>query len=437
MCIDNVTIMNSQIKKLIVFTRFPEAGNTKTRLIPYLGAAGAAQLQKEMTEHTVRQARRAGADLEIRYTGGSLDQMRGWLGDDLDYADQGKGDLGARMEQAFDDHFKKGIQHVVVVGSDCPSNDGKNIASAFLSLESHDCVIGPASDGGYYLIGLCKAGAPAPRSRPSATVFENIDWGGEKVLEQTLSAASSLLVRQLKPLHDVDMPAEIPPRISVIIPTLNEEEHLSQTLKKVRDGFNIEVIVVDGGSTDGTGAIAKNYLECTRGRAAQQNKGAQVATGELLLFLHADTLLPDGWDWIVRKTLAEPAIALGAFAFKVLEPFPGQKFIEDTANWRSKAGGLPYGDQGLFMQKEIFEQAGGFPDQPIMEDYAFVRTLRRFGKIITVPQAAITSGRRWQQHGVFKVTVVNKLMILGYHLGISPAKLAPFYRGRIASKEPG
>jgi len=215
-----------------------------------------------------------------------------------------------------------------------------------------------------------------------------------------------------------------------VIPTLNEEAHLFQTLEQTGEGFNVETIVVDGGSTDGTRDIARNGLVCSGGRAAQQNFGADRARGELLLFLHADTLLPDRWDWIIRSTLADPSVVLGAFSFKVLESFPGQKFIEDTANWCSVFGGLPYGDQGLFLRKETFEKAGGFPDMPIMEDYAFARTLRHFGKVVTRPEAAITSGRRWQQHGVFKVTVINKLMIVGYHLGIPPEKLAAFYRRR-------
>lgn len=130
----------------------------------------------------------------------------------------------------------------------------------------------------------------------------------------------------------------------------------------------------------------------------------------------------------MRDTLSDPSISLGAFSFKVGEPFRGQRFIEAATNYRSKVWHLPYGDQGLFMRKDTFEQAGGFPDLPIMEDYAFVRTLRRFGTVFTVPQAAITSGRRWQQHGVFKVTLVNQLMIVGYHLGIPPHKLARLYR---------
>jgi len=106
----------------------------------------------------------------------------------------------------------------------------------------------------------------------------------------------------------------------------------------------------------------------------------------------------------------------------------GLRVVEDTVNWRSRARKRPYGDQGLFMRRATFEQAGGFPDMPIMEDYALVRALRRQGKIITVPEAALTSGRRWRQHGMFKVTAVNKLMILGYHLGVSLERLAAFYR---------
>jgi len=118
-------------EKLIIFTRFPVPGEAKTRLIPALGAEGAADLQREMTEHTVRQARKTGAEIEIRYTGGSQQQMLDWLGDDLQYADQGGGDLGERMTRAFQEHFDSGAQRVVIIGSDCPSNHWKNIRKSF------------------------------------------------------------------------------------------------------------------------------------------------------------------------------------------------------------------------------------------------------------------------------------------------------------------
>ncbi len=416
-------MMNST-QRLILFTRLPQPGTTKTRMIPHLGAEGAAQLQKQMTEHTVRQARKTGVPIEIRYTGGSEQQMREWLGGDLDYAEQGDGDLGERMRRTFEKHFSTRAERVVIVGSDCPSNGWKNMQEAFRALENTDCVLGPASDGGYYLIGLSRAGTEIQ------PLFEGIDWGGSDVLEQTMKAAAGLSIHQLQMLHDVDLPEDIPPKISVVIPTLNEETHLAQTLERVGEGFNVEVIVVDGGSTDGTRAIAPDCLTCSEGRAAQQNMGAKAASGELLLFLHADTILPNGWDWIVRETLSDPSVDLGAFTFKIREAFPGQKLIENATNWRSRVQQLPYGDQGLFLSKEIFDAVGGFTDIPIMEDYALVRSLRKHGRIVTAPESAVTSGRRWKQHGVFKVTLINKLMILGYHLGVPPAKLAQFYRSK-------
>jgi rSAM/selenodomain-associated transferase 2 len=259
-------------------------------------------------------------------------------------------------------------------------------------------------------------------------LFHGIDWGGEQVFEQTLKAATGLQFKLLRQLRDVDAPNDIPPRISVVIPALNEEKYLAKTLEKVRDGFNVEIIVVDGGSTDGTKKSFPDALECRDGRAAQQNMGAARAAGDLILFLHADTVLPDEWDWTIRKILADDSVALGAFTFSVRESFFGRNFIETTANRRSRIWKLPFGDQGLFMKRSVFEQLGGFPDLPIMEDYAFVRSARRLGRIVTVPEVAVTSGRRWKKHGVLKVTLINKLMILGYHLGIAPEKLARFYR---------
>lgn len=418
----HIPVVNKR-ETVIIFTRFPEAGKAKTRLIPHLGEEGAAQLQREMTEYVVKQACRACAYVEIRYTGGSPEQMRDWLGADLHYVEQGNGNLGERMERAFGEHFKGGATRVVIVGSDCPANGWENIQAAFRALDDVDCVIGPAHDGGYYLIGLNES---APH------LFDGMDWGGEKMLEQTLSAAEGLAVKTLGVLGDVDLPEDIPPRISVIIPTLNEEDHLLQAIGKARAEFNVEVIVADGGSQDRTleASVGAHVIECRQGRAAQQNAGAKAATGDILLFLHADTTLPDRWDWIVREALADPSVALGAFSFKIREQMRGLKFIEATANKRSRKGNMPYGDQGLFLRRATFEKVGGFPDFPIMEDYALVRALRSLGNVVTVPEAAITSGRRWQQHGVLKVTLINKLMIMGYHLGISPEKLARMYRAK-------
>ncbi|MDZ8118223.1 TIGR04283 family arsenosugar biosynthesis glycosyltransferase [Pontiella agarivorans] len=405
-------------ERLILFTRFPVAGKSKTRLIPALGEEGAAAFQRRMTEHTVLQAQQSGAQVEIRYTGGTEEEMQAWLGVGLQYAEQGAGDLGERMARAFQDHFDSGAERVVVIGCDCPSNHWKNIRNSFVHLKASDCVIGPAHDGGYYLIGL---------SRPMPRLFHRVDWGSARVLEQTLSLAPKQTVL-LDTLHDVDLPEDLPAKISVVIPALNEEAHLPRTLKSVRQGFHVEAVVVDGGSSDGTKQLFPDAPVCREGRACQQNLGAEKTNGELLLFLHADTELPDGWDGQIRETLADDSVALGAFSFQVRENFPGRKCIEETANWRSRVWKLPYGDQGLFMRRSVFERLGGFPAQPIMEDYAFVCAARKLGRVVTRPEAAVTSGRRWLHHGVWKVTWVNKLMILGYHLRIPPARLAAFYR---------
>ncbi len=409
--------------RLIIFTRYPAPGTTKTRLIPSLGAEGAAALQRAMTEHAVRQALRANARVEVRYEGGSAERMREWLGSDIAYVEQGAGDLGERMARAFAENFEKRPGPVLIMGADCPTNDGKNLQDAFEALKTSDCVIGPATDGGYYLIGT-KVPCPA--------LFEGIEWGSAHVLSRTRAAAEAagLSVHPLPELSDVDLPEDVPPRISVVIPTLGEEEMLSRVIGRCREGFGVEVIVADGGGADRSleAAVGARVIEVEGGRAAQQNAGAKAADGDVLLFLHADTMLPERWDWIVREALSDPTVALGAFSFKVREEIRGVKFIEQTTNQRSRGGRMPYGDQGLFLRREMFEKVGGFPDLPIMEDYAIVRALGAVGEIVTVPEAAVTSGRRWLKHGVFKVTLVNKLMIAGYHLGVAPEKLARFYR---------
>jgi rSAM/selenodomain-associated transferase 2 len=159
------------------------------------------------------------------------------------------------------------------------------------------------------------------------------------------------------------------------------------------------------------------------------NRGAAVATGEFLLFLHADTLLPPDYPALIRSTLAPPGVAGGAFAFALAGDFPGRRLIECGTNLRARRRQLPYGDQGLFVSRVLFDRVGGFPDQPIMEDYEFVQRIQRLGRVAIAPAAAVTSGRRWQRRGAVGTTLVNQLIVLGYRLGVSPARLARWYRG--------
>lgn len=191
---------------LIIFSRYPEPGKTKTRMIPALGALGAAELQREMTEHTLKTAialklfRKIG--IEVHFAGGEIQSMKEWLKEDFDYIPQASGDLGYKMRSAFERAFGLGNERVAIVGIDCPDLDQAILSKAFDSLQAHDLVLGVAEDGGYYLIGL---------NRPITQLFQNITWGTEQVLNQTKNIAQQLKldVHYLPTLADVDRPEDL------------------------------------------------------------------------------------------------------------------------------------------------------------------------------------------------------------------------------------
>ncbi len=160
----------------------------------------------------------------------------------------------------------------------------------------------------------------------------------------------------------------------------------------------------------------------------RQSCGAAQATGNVLLFLHADTLLPDNWSRVVTDTLKASGVVAGSFGFRFAEQFPGRWLVEWTTNLRSHWFQNPYGDQTQFLRRAMFEELGGFADLPIMEDYELNQRLRKVGRVVTAKTAAITSGRRWKRLGVVRTTLTNKAMIAGFHLGVCPHKLARFYR---------
>ena len=159
------------------------------------------------------------------------------------------------------------------------------------------------------------------------------------------------------------------------------------------------------------------------------------ATGDILLFLHADTLVPPNWSTVVRAALSRNRVAAGAFRFRLEGFFPGKRFVEIATNCRSSWLQLPYGDQALFLPRATFEELGGYSNLPILEDYELVRRLRSKGRIVTVAEEAIASARRWQQKGVLLTTMLNQIVIAGYHLGLAPGKLATLY-GRPQNTRP-
>ena len=222
--------------------------------------------------------------------------------------------------------------------------------------------------------------------------------------------------------------------ISIIIPVLNEAKIIKPALDRLARYSEVEVIVVDGGSQDETVAIARSLAEIiileSGGRAAQMNAGAKRASADILLFLHADTQLPDNFVDLVCQTLKSNRIIAGAFALKIGGRGRALRIVELLVKLRSRLFSLPYGDQAIFITKDNFDKAGGFAELPIMEDFEFVKRVKQLGKIAIVPATVTTSGRRWQKLGVWQTTLTNQLVILGYYLGVSPTKLARFYRSR-------
>ena len=221
------------------------------------------------------------------------------------------------------------------------------------------------------------------------------------------------------------------PRISVIVPTLNEQSCLAATLDVLPLVCGDELIVVDAGSTDGTPDIARRYTsqvyQGPRGRARQMNHGARQARGDILLFLHADTLLPaDGLE-AVRRVLQQPGTVGGAFRLRITPATPALRLVAWGTNLRSRFGGLPYGDQALFVARRVFEELGGYDDVPFMEDVRLVQALRRRGRLTILPQAVATSGRRWQRDGVLFTTVRNVVLMILYFCGVQPATLRRWY----------
>jgi rSAM/selenodomain-associated transferase 2 len=228
--------------------------------------------------------------------------------------------------------------------------------------------------------------------------------------------------------------------ISVIIPTLNEEAYLPVALRQLVDRPDVELIVVDGGSTDRTVEIAQQftpYVFVTPShRAEQMNTGARHATGDILLFLHADTfLLAGALEEIQRRIIGDGAVG-GAFDLNIDSPRRFCKFIARISSRRARMLKLPYGDQGVFVWRQVFEALGGFPKIPIMEDIAMGCRLRRAGRMTFIRSGLVTSGRRWDANGIFKTTLVNWWVTLLYFLRVSPLRLRRTYDRWLVSGNP-
>ena len=220
-------------------------------------------------------------------------------------------------------------------------------------------------------------------------------------------------------------------KLSVIIPALNEAEILGATLESVIVAPPVEVIVVDGGSQDRTVEVARQYtsqvLVSPPGRGLQQAVGARHSEGSVLIFLHADTRLPPGYQHFICEALAYPNVVFGAFCLAIHPSSPALEIIAFMANLRSRCLRLPYGDQAIFVRREAYFQVGGFKNWPIMEDVDLARRLNRVGAFKLARGYVKTSARRWQGENWIYTTLRNWSLIIRYGLGVSPDALYRHY----------
>ncbi len=438
---------------LIIFTRYPEPGKVKTRLVPALGEEGASDLHRRMAELTINTAGQVdlpGLSLQIHYDGGDSELMKGWLGAGIDLFPQGDGDLGDRMGRAFENAFSGGMQKTLIIGTDSPSITHQLLRLALFNLETSDMVLGPAVDGGYYLIGIRKQAA----AQALPGIMSGIPWGTGEVFDRTLNKAQELglKVYQTELLGDVDRPEDLPlwqeasdsensTLISVVVPTINEEDNLPALAENLATERRLETIVADGGSSDDTVRVARllssKVVNSRKGRWIQMNSGAQAASGETLLFLHADTRLPRGFSGYIRRALADPDTVAGAFRFATDLDTASMKLIEWAANMRASRLGIIYSDQALFIRADLFRELGGFPDQPVMEDYELTRRIRTRGKTVLLSHKAVSSARKWKAVGIWKLTMIHYAITGAYLMGVSPERLAGWYRRLIKNSAKG
>jgi rSAM/selenodomain-associated transferase 2 len=223
-------------------------------------------------------------------------------------------------------------------------------------------------------------------------------------------------------------------RLTIVIPVLDEAKIIVGALRALAPlrGRGAEIIVVDSGSGDGTQRLAAPFadrvLTAPRGRGAPLNAGAAAGSGDAFLFLHADTALPENADGLIAAALMRRA--WGRFDLRIAGRHPFLAVVARMINWRSRLTGIATGDQAIFVTRKAFAAVGGFPELPLMEDIAMSRRLKHLSRPACIATPVITSGRRWEHHGVWRTIVLMWRLRLAYYLGVEPARLALRY-GRV------
>jgi len=431
-----------------VFAKAPGRGGVKTRLEPAVGADGAARLAAALLEDTLESLLDAGRTAPVL----AVDDVAAFRGRGVPVVAQGEGDLGQRLERVLGGALER-APRALAVGSDSPGLPAPLIEEALAALERTDAVLGPADDGGFTLLGLrrCPPG-----------LLGAIPWSRADTLRATVARlrTAGLSVATTRAWFDVDRPADLArlrvelaegtvqarhteevlaglprrPWLSVVMPVLDEAKRIGPALGRLVGLPGVdEVLVVDGGSCDATrslvaGTDGVRLLDSPSGRSRQMNAGAAVASGEVLLFLHADVTLPPDVVRHLARAFVHPDVVMAAFRTRTIDE-DGRSWagvLLPVADLRSRWTRLPYGDQAVSVRRSAFEAVGGFPDQPLLEDLELARRLAGVGGMVRLRARVTVSGRRFVRRPVRTLLCWNSFPLL-YRLGVDSRALEKLY----------
>lgn len=428
-------------------------GKTKTRMMPQLTPGQCARLHICFLKDIGKACERWGADIFVCHTPDGEKQaglLKKILGEQKEYFGQQGEHLGERMYRAFEEVFARGYEECILIGTDVPELGTDDLCQAFQVLKKRDVVFGKTCDGGYYLVGMKKA-------RPE--VFGLDRYGHGAVLKDTVKALSQagVTVGYTGTRQDMDTPSDLREyrkrmreskalrlketgryvaelaSVSIIIPVYNEEKtivKLQAQLKTLKD--KCEILFVDGGSTDRTlEFIEPEYrvIPSEKGRGKQMNAGAKASRGDILFFLHCDSELPPEPLKEIRRAMRDHRAGCFGIAFHSHNFF--MLTCRVISNHRIKDRKVMFGDQGIFVDRELFFEAGMFPEIPIMEDYRFSLTLKEMGvKLGMTGKRIYTSDRRFPQRTIPKLRLMwrmNRLRKM-FRDGVPIERISDMYR---------
>jgi hypothetical protein len=436
--------------------KYPTAGKVKTRLGRRIGMLGALRLYEKLLRRTLgiaADAKRllAHLDLFLFYDPPhrGMESRESYPGP-WNFVPQAPGHLGEKMRAAFRYARERGYRQVALIGSDVADLASSDIAAAFQGLEKDPVVLGPARDGGFYLIGL---------SVCSDVPFRFESWSTPSVYDRTRAVfrKAGLSVKRLPMRRDVDREEDLTylqeqpffrEQVSIIIPFLTTSRSLAALIQRLETqlwpddeillvkgcehhrGFRPEETHLRSGHWDASSEFVtprSRLVLAPKGRGIQQNRGAREARGSLLWFHHADCLPPQNFGYHLRKLSHGSRFSVGCFALRFLTERPALQWISQWANFRARVLKLPYGDQGLFCQRHMFDRVGGFQRAYLMEDVEFVRKSRKLGQLLFVPEPMYASPRKYLQKGILLTSFQNHLLILLHLMGVRDKRLYAIY----------